>query len=38
LSRSSLVIVERAEVGESRTAMRFEQRGSLSPAQTRAAR
>lgn len=33
----ALVIVELAEVGESRTEMRFEQRGSLSPAQTSAA-
>jgi uncharacterized protein YndB with AHSA1/START domain len=34
----ALVIVELVEVGEGRTEMRFEQRGSLSPAQTSAAR
>jgi uncharacterized protein YndB with AHSA1/START domain len=34
----ALVIVELDEVGEGRTEMRFEQRGSLSPAQTSAAR
>ena len=34
----ALVIVELGEVGEGRTEMRFEQRGSLSPAQTSAAR
>jgi uncharacterized protein YndB with AHSA1/START domain len=34
----ALVIVELAEVAESRTEMRFEQHGSLSPAQTSAAR
>jgi uncharacterized protein YndB with AHSA1/START domain len=34
----ALVIVELAEIGEGRTEMRFEQHGSLSPAQTSAAR
>jgi uncharacterized protein YndB with AHSA1/START domain len=34
----ALVIVELVDVGEGRTEMRFEQRGSLSPAQTSAAR
>ena len=34
----ALVIVELVEVGEGRTEMRFEQRSSLSPAQTSAAR
>jgi uncharacterized protein YndB with AHSA1/START domain len=33
----ALVIVELVEVGEGRTEMRFEQRGTLSPAQTSAA-
>jgi uncharacterized protein YndB with AHSA1/START domain len=34
----ALVIVELGDVGEGRTEMRFEQRGSLSPAQTSEAR
>ena len=34
----AIVLVELGEVGESRTEMRFVQRGSLSPAQTSAAR
>jgi uncharacterized protein YndB with AHSA1/START domain len=34
----ALVIVELGDVGEGRTEMRFEQRGSLSPAQTSGAR
>jgi uncharacterized protein YndB with AHSA1/START domain len=34
----ALVIVELGDVGEGRTEMRFEQRGSLSPGQTSAAR
>jgi len=37
-ARHALVIVVLVEVGEGRTEMRFEQHGSLSPAQTSAAR